>query len=78
MLKTMPNHWKIKFHIRNNQNSDIDKSLFATYLIIQTFTHSALEEKRMIKLSENAKKELDAFFATKEKSTIRVFLAPGG
>lgn len=31
MLKTMPNHWKIKFHIRNNQNSDIDKSLFATY-----------------------------------------------
>lgn len=32
----------------------------------------------MIKLTENAKKELDAFFADKEKSTIRVFLAPGG
>ncbi len=32
----------------------------------------------MIKLTANAKKELDAFFADKEKSTIRVFLAPGG
>lgn len=32
----------------------------------------------MIKLTENAKKELTAFFADKEKSTIRVFLAPGG
>lgn len=32
----------------------------------------------MIKLTDNAKKELDAFFADKEKSTIRVFLAPGG
>ena len=29
----------------------------------------------MIKLTENAKKELTAFFADKEKSTIRVFLA---
>ena len=73
----MLNYWKIKFHIRNNQNSDIDKSVFATYFN-NTNTPSALEEKRMIKLSENAKKELDAFFATKEKSTIRVFLAPGG
>lgn len=34
--------------------------------------------KKMIKLTANAKKELDAFFADKEKSTIRVFLAPGG
>ena len=32
----------------------------------------------MIKLTETAKKELEAFFADKEKSTIRVFLAPGG
>ena len=28
--------------------------------------------------TETAKKELEAFFADKEKSTIRVFLAPGG
>ena len=34
--------------------------------------------EKTVKLTENAKKELDAFFADKEKSTIRVFLAPGG
>lgn len=32
----------------------------------------------MIKLTESAQKELEAYFADKEKSTIRVFLAPGG
>lgn len=32
----------------------------------------------MIHVTDVAKKELDAFFADKEKGTIRVFLAPGG
>ncbi len=32
----------------------------------------------MIKLTDGARKELDAFFTDKEKSTVRVFLAPGG
>lgn len=32
----------------------------------------------MLTITENAKKELDAFFADKEKSTVRIFLAPGG
>lgn len=32
----------------------------------------------MIKLSDSAKKELDAYFEGKDKGTIRVFLAPGG
>lgn len=32
----------------------------------------------MLTVSESAVKELDAFFADKEKSPIRVYLAPGG
>lgn len=32
----------------------------------------------MITLSENARKELEAFFADKPKTGIRVYLAPGG
>ena len=32
----------------------------------------------MIILSENARKELEAYFADKERQTIRVYLAPGG
>lgn len=32
----------------------------------------------MITLSENARKELDAYFADKEKMGVRVFLAQGG
>lgn len=32
----------------------------------------------MFNISEGARKELEAFFADKEKATIRVFLAPGG
>lgn len=32
----------------------------------------------MITLSENARKELDAYFTDKEKSGVRVFLATGG
>ena len=32
----------------------------------------------MITLSENARKELDAYFADKEKMGVRVFLAAGG
>ena len=32
----------------------------------------------MITLSENARKELDAYFADKEKAGVRVFLATGG
>lgn len=32
----------------------------------------------MLEVSDDAKKELDAYFAGKDKGTIRVFLAPGG
>lgn len=32
----------------------------------------------MLAISENAVKELDVFFTDKEKSPIRVYLAPGG
>lgn len=32
----------------------------------------------MITMSEDAKKELDAYFKDKEKGTIRIYLAPGG
>lgn len=32
----------------------------------------------MLKMTENATKELEAFFADKEKSTVRLYLAPGG
>ena len=32
----------------------------------------------MFTLTENARQELDAFFADKEKSSIRLYLAPGG
>ncbi|SDF68900.1 IscA/HesB family protein [Desulfovibrio legallii] len=32
----------------------------------------------MLSLSESARKELEAFFADKEKSPIRIYLAPGG
>lgn len=32
----------------------------------------------MIEITESAKKELDAYFDGKEKSPIRIYLAPGG
>ena len=32
----------------------------------------------MLELTEAARKELEAYFAGKEKSAIRVYLAPGG
>lgn len=32
----------------------------------------------MLEVSENALKELDTYFANKEKSPIRIYLAPGG
>lgn len=32
----------------------------------------------MFELTESARKELEAYFADKEKATIRVYLAPGG
>lgn len=32
----------------------------------------------MIEISESAQKELEAYFAGKDRSTIRIFLAPGG
>ncbi|WP_165177453.1 IscA/HesB family protein [Desulfovibrio sp. ZJ369] len=32
----------------------------------------------MLELTESARKELEAYFADKEKSTIRIYLAPGG
>ena len=35
-------------------------------------------EKAMLTVSDTARKELEAFFADKDKQTIRIFLAPGG
>lgn len=32
----------------------------------------------MLELTEDAKKELEAYFENKDKSTIRIYLAPGG
>ncbi len=32
----------------------------------------------MFELTANAKKELDAYFANKEKKPVRIYLAPGG
>ena len=32
----------------------------------------------MLTVSDTARKELEAFFADKDKQTIRIFLAPGG
>ncbi|WP_165070847.1 IscA/HesB family protein [Desulfovibrio sp. ZJ200] len=32
----------------------------------------------MLELTESARKELEAFFADKEKGTIRIYLTPGG
>ncbi len=32
----------------------------------------------MLELTESARKELEAYFADKEKGTIRIYLAPGG
>lgn len=32
----------------------------------------------MIDMTDSARKELEAFFAEKEKGTIRIYLAPGG
>lgn len=32
----------------------------------------------MFELTENARKELEAYFADKQKTPIRVYLAPGG
>ncbi len=40
-------------------------------------THQPHEES-MLTVSESARKELEAYFADKDKQTIRIFLAPGG
>lgn len=32
----------------------------------------------MFELKESARKELEAYFADKEKGSIRIYLAPGG
>jgi Fe-S cluster assembly iron-binding protein IscA len=32
----------------------------------------------MLELSESARKELEAYFADKERGNIRIYLAPGG
>ena len=36
------------------------------------------EEAFMVELTESARKELEAYFADKEKGSIRIYLAPGG
>lgn len=35
-------------------------------------------EGTMLEVTESARKEFDAYFAGKDKATIRVYLAPGG
>lgn len=40
--------------------------------------HLAIEDPSMLNLTPSARKELEAYFADKEKQTIRIFLAPGG
>jgi Fe-S cluster assembly iron-binding protein IscA len=35
-------------------------------------------EDNMLEITDNARRELDAYFADKEKSPIRIYLAPGG
>lgn len=35
-------------------------------------------EEPMITMTETARKELDAYFADKEKSSVRVYMAAGG
>ncbi len=32
----------------------------------------------MVQMTESARKELEAYFADKEKGSIRIYLAPGG
>ena len=32
----------------------------------------------MLEITENAKRELDAYFADKDQATIRIYLSPGG
>lgn len=41
-------------------------------------THKKIEDSPMLNLSPSARKELEAYFADKDRQTIRIFLAPGG
>ncbi len=48
-----------------------------------TLPHSAEKHTKelrfpMLNLSPSARKELEAYFADKDRQTIRIFLAPGG
>lgn len=52
----------------------IDKASQGPYLL-QERNHL---EDYMLELTANAQKELDAYFADKEKAPIRIYLAPGG
>lgn len=54
-------------------NHRIDKPGGASYL-----TGNSYFGGFMIDVTENARKELEAYFADKERGTIRVYLTPGG
>ena len=47
-------------------------------MAVPIFTQNQFLETYMINLSDAARQELEAFFADKPNSGIRVYLAPGG
>lgn len=47
------------------------------FRIVRKNTHKELRFP-MLNLSPSARKELEAYFADKDRQTIRIFLAPGG
>jgi len=51
-----------------------DKATHGAYLSSDPFTQEAF----MFTLTESAKKQLDSYFADKEKSPIRIYLSSGG
>lgn len=50
----------------------------APFCTVKCVYSNILGRYYMISITENARKELEAYFADKEKGTIRVYLAPGG
>ena len=59
----------------------IDNGGNASYFLLRHVAQNAAEKQWrlfMLELSESARKELEAYFADKERGNIRVYLAPGG
>jgi phosphatidylserine/phosphatidylglycerophosphate/cardiolipin synthase-like enzyme len=53
------------------------RRIFTAYML---WRNAALKQWRlfMFELRESARKELEAYFADKERGDIRIYLAPGG